>query len=156
MSGSCFFRGDDRNIAANKGATPVVTRRLADGEIVVVVTASQIAAANPSMRHDVEIVVVDPSLVMRDTQNPVCGRQQFVGNPRQQLHGSSGSDGQALVVLNECQRYVRTKQLDFGDLAESCAAGAKSFESDGAALPIQERGIDTALVACIANLILAI
>ena len=97
------------------------------------------------------IVVVDPALVVGDAQNAARRRQRLIGDSRQRLHRSAGRHRQPLIVLNKRQRNIGAEQFDFGHFAQRRSAGAQGLERDRAAVPIQQRGIDVAVVARVAN-----
>jgi len=90
LSGSCFSWGNDRYAAAGEGATPNVTGRVACGQVVVVVAGSQVAAAQPSVRYHVEIVIVDPPFIMSNAQDSARRCQRLAGDSRKRLHRGAG------------------------------------------------------------------
>src|ERR1039457_6948139 len=70
LSGSRFFRSDNRDVAAGERTTPDITGRVAGGEIVVEVAGTQIAMAHPADIPRAGIIVVDPAFVVGDAQHP--------------------------------------------------------------------------------------
>ena len=86
------------------------------------------------------------SCVMRRTRQLTPA----IDDPRQRLHRPAGRHRQALIVLNKRERTA-SRATRLWNLAERRPAGAQSLERDRAAVPIQQRGIDIAVVARVAN-----